>query len=157
MKKLLFGALGALLIAMMFATMPGAITVAQESGSQVLLNLSWLNTGVSARGARVLQTGEVSTLTAAVASATRTAVATGSAGTQIYLRGILVEKAAATTGTVTVSTGTGTNCGTSTDVILGPITSPPAGYIPIGILLTSAEDACITTEGANTGARLLVN
>ncbi len=43
---------------------PGA---AQESAAQVGQNQAFINTGVSTRGARVLQTGEVSTLTAAVA------------------------------------------------------------------------------------------
>ncbi len=67
-----------------------------------------------------------------------------------------MEKSAGGTGVITVSTGTGTHCGTSTDVI-ATFTNPLDTVIDLGILLTSAEDACITTEGANTAARLLVN
>jgi len=132
------------------------VPYAQQNGDQQLLNMSWIRTGVSSRGARVLQTGELSTLTAAVASATRAKVADGSASTNIYLRGVVIEKSAGGTGVVTVSTGTGTNCGTSTDVIV-VFTNPLSTVIPLGILLTTGEDVCITTEGANTSARLLVN
>ena len=114
------------------------------------------NAGVKAAGVGVQQVAHVNTLSAAVASATMTeVVAVTGSGVSTHIAGIIVEKAAATTGSITLTAGTGTNCGTSGVVIVGPIIAPPSGYIPLGIVATAARAICITTEGANTSARIL--
>jgi len=122
------------------------------------VDAAYLNEGVGALGAGVLQIGQLSTLSAAVAAATLTeVVAATSGGDQTYIRAILVEKSAGGTGTVTVRYGTGTNCGTGTTTILGPITNPPIGIIPLGILAPANVAVCVITDGTSTGARLLTN
>lgn len=133
---------------------------AQESGDQNLLNLSFLKGGASSQGARTLATGEVSTLSAAVASATRAQVVAAPASGSIYLRGILIETATNAAGIVTVTQGTGTNCATSPVVLfalgIGTGTSPlPVGVHPVGIQLPAAKALCLTTDAATTSARAL--
>lgn len=154
-KKLTAVALfAALLLVVTFWTVPQA----QESGNQQLLNLSWLSTGPTAQGSRGLQVGEVSKISAAVSTAAvRTeAVAAPAAGLSIYLRGILVEKATATTGSVTVTQGTGTNCATS-PVVLFTIGagSPPIGVYPVSTQVPAAKALCLTTDATTTSARAL--
>jgi hypothetical protein len=153
---------GALIVVALLAiiSIPAVKTGAQgQVGDQNLLNMSFISAGVSAKGARVLQTGEVSTLSASIASATAAKLATAPASGSIYLRAILVEKAAtASSGsTITLSYGTGTNCGTGTTTLLGPVTAPPAGYLPLGILVPAGKDLCAATDAATTVARVLTN
>ena len=153
-KKLILTALfAALLLTVTFWTVPQA----QESGNQALLNLSWLSTGPTAQGSRGLQVGEVSKMSAAVESATRTeVVAAPAAGLSIYLRAVLVAESTASTGVVTVTQGTGTNCATSPVVLfeLG-IGTIPIGVHPIGMQVPAAKAVCLTTDAATTKARVL--
>lgn len=117
-----------------------------------------LDTGVAAKGAGVLQTGEVSTLSSTIAG-TRTKVVTAPTSGSTYLRGIFIEKSATSTGSVIVSQGTGTNCGTNNTVLLSLTAASgqtfPFGYQAIGILVPAGKDLCLATEGANTSVRAL--
>lgn len=131
-------------------------TVAQQVGDQVLISMKFVNAGVGAKGAGVLQTGELSTLSAAVASATRAEVVAAPATGSVYLRGVVIEKSAGATGVVTISYGTGTNCATSPTTIAA-FTNPPIGTIPLGVAVASTKALCLTTEGVNTSARALTN
>jgi hypothetical protein len=147
----------ALLLVMVAVTfMPQPVAhAAQAVGEQALLKMRFINDGVQALGSGVLQAESVSTLSAAVASATRASVATAPAAGNIYIKGVVIEKSAGGTGVVTISEGTGTNCGTNTAVIV-TFTNPVVSTIPLGIQTpTALRDVCITTEGASTSARIL--
>lgn len=159
MKGRIFSIVAVLLATMLFtiATAPPPSS-AQESAAQV----RFIKHGVQAQGFGVYQTGELSTLSAAVASATLTQVVAAPASGSIYLRGIWIEKATATTGAVTVRYGTGTNCGTGTTTLLtiGPQTATsllPIGYYPVGALVPAQNALCLVTDAATTSARALAN
>jgi hypothetical protein len=145
-----------LLVIFAVTLMPQPVAHAgQAVGEQALLKMRFINDGVQALGAGVLQAESVSSLSAAVASATRTSVATAPAAGNIYIKGVVIEKSAGGTGVVTISEGTGTNCGTNTAVIV-TFTNPVVTTIPLSILTpTALRDVCITTEGASTSARIL--
>ena len=115
--------------------------------------------GVGALGAGVKQVATLGTLSAAVASATRTEVVAVNAGQRVLL-GVIIETATNAAGIVTVSTGTGTNCGTgtATKVVfgIGTATSPlPVGYYPVNALVAAGSAICLTTDAATTSARVL--
>jgi len=115
--------------------------------------------GVGALGAGVKQVATLGTLSAAVASATRTEVVAVNAGARVLL-GVIIETATNAAGIVTVSTGTGTNCGTSTatKVVfgIGTATSPlPVGYYPVNALVAAGSAICLTTDASTTSARVL--
>ena len=130
-----------------------------RSGDQQMARMRFVNDGVQALGSGVLQSGEVGTLSAAVATTTRTqVVAAPAAGLSIYLRGVWVEKATATTGSITVTQGTGTDCATSPIVILTiGAGSPAIGYYPVNVLVPATKALCLTTDAATTSARALTN
>jgi hypothetical protein len=139
---------------MVIGLFPNQVKAAAVSGDQILLNMRFVNAGVSAQGTNVLQTGQVSSMSPLIANtATKFASAPTSGG--VYLRGLLVEKVSGGTSTVTVQTGTGTNCGTGTATLLGPITNLPIGRINLDIIATSAKDVCLVTDAAGTGVRAL--
>jgi hypothetical protein len=127
------------------------------SGQQTLINMRFISAGPTTNANNVLQVGQVNTLSAAVASATLTKVVTGPSSGSAFIAGMLVEKATASTGSVTVKTGTGTNCGSGTATLLGPISVPPVGYIPLNIQATAASDVCLQTDASTTSVRLLAN
>lgn len=128
---------------------------AQQIGDQTLLKMKFINSGSSSLGVNILQTGEVNTLSAAVATATLTRVVTGPASGSVYVRGVIVEKSTGGTGSFTIQTGTGTNCGTGTAVLVGPVVNPPIGKVWLEIQATAAKDVCLQTDAATTSARLL--
>lgn len=111
--------------------------------------------GVGAQGAGVQQVQSLHTLSAAVSDTTLVvAVAAPGAGS-VYLAGLLLEKVKATTGSVTVTYGTGAACVTGPTTVLGPILVPPAGYIPLGILITAQKALCLSTDSTDTVVRAL--
>jgi len=115
-----------------------------------------ISDGVGAHGAGVLQTAELFTLSTAVASASLTqVVAAPSAGVSVYVGRLLIEKATASTGSVTVEYGTGVNCGTGTTVLFGPVTVPPVGMISVGVLVPAAKALCLVTDANTTSVRAL--
>lgn len=150
-----------------FAILLGAAMVAAgffySSDAQVTpgqVTLTTLSAGAKAKGVGVQQVGEVSTLSAAVASATRAQVVAAPTSGSIYLRGVLIETATNAAGIVTVTQGTGTNCGTGPVVLftlgIATASSPlPVGYYPIGIQVPAAKALCLTTDAATTSARVL--
>lgn len=156
---LLFVVMLVLLIFFVVVFNPPTALRAQESSEQTRLAQKYIDGGVQAKGAGILQDGQLSTLSASIASATAARLATAPASGSIYLRAILVEKAAtaASGSTITLTTGTGTNCGTGTATLLGPIAAPPAGLIPLGVQITAGKDLCGATDAATTVARLLTN
>lgn len=157
MKKtvsLLMGVVLAIAALVAFVPAPPA-AFAQESAAQVALQQKFVLAGPRAQGAGVMQTGEVDTLSAAVASATLTQVVAAPTSGSIYLRALLVEKATASTGSVTVKYGTGTNCGTGTTTLLGPVTVPPVGRLTLDIQVPAANALCILTDASTTSVRVL--
>ncbi len=138
---------------------PGA--VAQVVGEQVLLTMRFLNAGPSTQGANALQVGEVSTLSAAVASATLTEVVAAPSTGSIYLRGIWVEKSTTATGSVLVRYGTGTNCGTGTTTLLSLTAATGQtfgfGYYRIGVQVPATKALCLGTDASTTSVRALTN
>lgn len=149
----------ALAVSALLIATPWTSPSAQESPAQVTMQQKFVNQGVQAKGAGVALHGELGTLSAAVASATRTqVVAAPAAGVSTILRGVLVESATAATGVVTISYGTGTNCATSPTVITslaaGTSTVIPIGYVPLNVVVPAAKAVCITTDAATTSARV---
>ncbi|MBZ5703245.1 MAG: hypothetical protein LAN84_15540 [Acidobacteriia bacterium] len=155
-RKSIWAAATVLLTALILVLcIPQARIQAQQIGDQVLLQMKFIKAGPQTQGAGVLQTGEVNSLSAAVATATLTQVVAAPTSGSIYLRGILLEKVTATTGSVTVQSGTGTNCGTGTAVLLGPVVIPPAGYLRLDIQVPAAKALCLQTDAATTSVRAL--
>lgn len=146
-----------LLIVLVVAGTPSGRAMAAQVGEQTLISMKFINAGVQAQASGVLQTGQVSSLSAAVASGTDAQVvaATG-AGLSTYIQAVVVEKSAGATGVVTVEYGTGTNCATGKTTIV-TYTNPLQNTIPLGILVPAAKAVCLVTEGANTSARILYN
>jgi hypothetical protein len=158
MKKVLSVIAILLLVAVGFMVVPsGTAAAGPVSGQQTLINMRFISAGPTTNANNVLQVGQVNTLSAAVATATLTKVLTGPSTGSAFIAGILVEKATASTGSLTVKTGTGTNCGTATATLLGPISVPPVGYIPMNIQATAASDVCLQTDASTTSVRLLGN
>jgi hypothetical protein len=155
--RLLFGLIAVICFAVALVFIPGSHVNAQQVGDQTLLKMKFVNFGSSTLGTNILQTGEVNTLSAAVATATLTKVVTGPASGSVYIRGVIVEKSTGGTGSFTIQTGTGTNCGTGTAVLLGPVVNPPIGKVWLEIQATSAKDVCLQTDAATTSARMLSN
>jgi len=154
-SKFILG-VGVFLVAiLLLLSIPPVRTVAQQVGDQVLLSMKFIKVGPQSQGAGVLQVGEVNNLSAAVATATLTQVVAAPTSGSIYLRGILLEKVTATTGSVTVQSGTGTNCGTGTAVLFGPVVIPPSGYLRLDIQVPAAKALCLQTDAATTSARAL--
>jgi hypothetical protein len=144
-----------LLIAGMF-TPPGRV-VAQGVGDQILLKMKFAVSGVPGQGQGILQTGEVSNVSAAVATATLTQVvaAPSNANLSTYVRGVVVEKSTGGTGSFTLQYGTGTNCNTGTTVILGPVTNPPIQLYYLGLIVPAGKAVCAQTDAGTTSIRLL--
>ena len=111
--------------------------------------------GVGSQGAGVQQSAQLFTLSAAIASSTLTQVVAAPGSGSIYLGAILVEKATASTGSLGVEYGTGTNCGTGTTVLFGPVSVPPVGVMPIGILVPATKALCLVTDASTTSVRAL--
>lgn len=164
MKKFL-KASAALAIAMVVMavlfTVPAVQTTAQQVGDQVLIRMKFLKDGPSAQGISALQVGEVSTLSAEVASTTLTQVVAAPSAGSIYLRGIIIQKSTTATGSVLVRYGTGTNCGTGTTTLVSLTAAAgqtfPFGYIPLGVQVPAANALCLATDAATTGVRALTN
>jgi len=146
-----------LLAAVLLMSWPWLAPVAQESFAQV----RFIRQGVGAQGFGVYQTGEVSTLSAAVATATLTEVVAAPTTGSIYLRGIWVEKSTTATGSVLVRYGTGTNCATGTTTLLSLTAAASQtfgfGYYPIGVQVPATKALCLGTDAATTGVRALTN
>lgn len=130
---------------------------AQQVGEQNLLKLYFIGKGVSPQGNNVLQTGEVNSITSAVATSTLTRIVVAPASGQTYIRRVLVEKSTGSTGTFTLQYGTGANCGTGTTVLFGPVTNPQVVPHYIGILVPAGQDLCAQTDAATTSIRVLYN
>jgi hypothetical protein len=157
MKTLAIVALTLTFAAICLVLTPPGRAVAAAVGDQTLLKMKFISSGSSTLGVNILQTGEVNTLSAAVATATLTKVVTGPASGSVYIRGALVEKSTGGTGTFTIQSGTGTNCGTGTAVLLGPVTNPPIGKVWLEVQAPAAKDVCLQTDAATTVVRLLTN
>ena len=161
-NRLVVALLAVLAVLALIVVAPWKPGQAQESPAQVTMAQKYVNAGVQAQGAGVLQIGEVSTLSAEVTNTTVTqVVAAPAAGLSIYVRGIIVTKAVAATGAVTLVYGTGTNCGTGTTTLLAisgaTSNSLLPGYIRLGIQVPAAKALCLNTEAAGTGVRALTN
>lgn len=129
-----------------------------RSGAQQMARTRFVEDGVQSLGSGVQQVGEVNTLSAAVATTTLTEVVAAPASGSVYLRGIWVEKATASTGNVLVKNGTGTNCATGTATMLSiGAGSPAIGYYPVNALVPAANALCLETDAATTSARALTN
>jgi len=134
-------------------------TQAQESGSQITLAQKFVKSGPQASGAGVLQVAPVNT-GVEIAVATLTQIVAAPASGSIYVDGIFLEKATATTGTVTLRYGTGTNCGTGTTTLIyvGPQTTTslmPLGYYPMHIQVPATKALCAITDATTTAAIVL--
>ncbi len=147
----------AILVAAMLVITPWAPPLAQESPAQA----AFIKHGVKSQGFGVAQVGELSTLSAAVASATLTEVVAAPTAGSIYLRGIWVEKSTTATGSVLVRYGTGTNCGTGTTTLISLTAAAGQtfafGYYPIGVLVPATKALCLGTDAATTSVRALTN
>ncbi len=128
---------------------------AQQIGEQNLLKLRFVNQGVSSGGAGILQTGDLANLSASVATATLTRLVVAPASGQTYVKGVVVEKATASTGSFTLQYGTGTNCGTGTTVLIGPVVVPPIQEYYLGFNVPAGQDLCAQTDAATTVIRIL--
>lgn len=132
---------------------------AVESWTQTLMND--LASGASAKGAGVLQTGEVSTLSAVASNTTLVALVAAPASGQTYVRGIWIEKFATSTGAITLTSGTttttecDTGAATAFTISAAAAQLPPFGYQPIGIRIPAGKKLCGSTEGTNTAFRVL--
>ncbi len=161
MKNRIFVGAGLALALLLVVTMVWSPSQAQVTPAQQALRQRFLSQGVSALGFGVAQTGEVSTLSAAVATATLTEVVAAPTAGSIYLRGIWIEKSTTGTGSVLVRYGTGTNCGTGTTTLLALTAAASQtfafGYYPIGIAVPATKALCLGTDAATTGVRALTN
>lgn len=149
------GAIAVLLVIAFMLVPAPMMQAAAVTGDQILLNMKFIKSGVSAQGAGVLQVGELNTLSAAVATATRTEMVAAPSSGSVYVRGVLVEKSTGGAGTFTLSYGTGTNCGTGTTTLLGPVTNPPIGFVRLEIPVPAGKALCGATDASTTGIRAL--
>lgn len=140
---------------------PQAPIVAQQIGDQVLLSMRFLKVGPQTQGAGVLQTGEVNSISSAVASATTAQVVAAPTAGSIYLRSVFVEKMTTATGVVNVIYGTGTNCGTGTTTLLSLSLAtgqaPVLGYVRLDVQVPATKALCLQTDAATTSVRALYN
>ncbi len=138
---------------------PWLVTKGQESAAQFFFKS--IAKGVSAQGASVLQTGEINTLTAPVATATVTQVVAAPGSGSIYLRGIWIEKMTTSTGSFNVIYGTGTNCGTGTTTLFGQALAASQtatlGEYKIGAAIPAGNALCLQTDAATTSVRAFTN
>lgn len=153
-KNLLIGALILAVFALIAYTPTGR---AVESWTQTLMTDVGLGPQTSGYG--VLQTNRVVKGTD-INSATLTQIIAAPATGQIFVDGVFLEKATATTGAVTLQYGTGTNCGTGTATLayIGPATSTslmPLGYYPLKIQVPAAKALCAKVDATTTDALVL--
>jgi hypothetical protein len=141
------------LMAILIAAPPQPVA-AQQVGDQVLRQMRLVSNGVGTAGSGILQTGDLSSLSSAVATATLTRVVTAPAAGSTYIRGVVVEKSTGAAGSFTIQTGTGTNCGTGTAVLVGPVVNMPVQQYYLGVLAPSGKDVCIQTDAATTSVRV---
>jgi hypothetical protein len=158
MKKFFKGVLGLVIVlAVLTVIFPQqALHAAQSVGEQALLKMRFGQDLAQAQGNGILQTGEVNSISAAVATASTTQAVAITATGNTFIRGIFVEKSTGAAGSYTISVGTGTNCGTGNVVVLGPVINPLIGYAPIGVPVPTAGQAvCLATDAGTTSVRLL--
>ncbi|HLJ87754.1 MAG TPA: hypothetical protein VKZ53_13090 [Candidatus Angelobacter sp.] len=146
---------GAALLGLM--TAPSTHVIAQQVGEQNLLKLRFVSAGASAQGSNILQTGELSNVSPAVATSTLTRVIAAPSTSQTYIRSVLVEKSTGSSGSFTIQFGTGTNCATGTTVVLGPVVNPPIQTYYLGAQVPPGQDVCVQTDASTTSVRLLFN
>lgn len=150
-----------LALVVLFSSWPWFAEAQGRSGDQQMAQLRFLSVGPSTQGANALQVGEVSTLSAAVATATLTEVVAAPTTGSIYLRGIWIEKSTTATGSVLVRYGTGTNCATGTTTLLSLTAAASQtfafGYYPIGVPVPATKALCLGTDASTTGVRALTN
>src|SRR5690348_9269140 len=153
-RNLLLGALVLAVISLFAFTPPGH---AVESWTQTLM--SDVGLGPQTSGYGVLQVNRV-VKSNDINSATLTQLVAAPASGQIFVDGIFLEKATATTGSVTLKYGTGTNCGTGTTTLayVGPQTATsavPIGYYPLEVQVPAANALCASTDATTTEALVL--
>lgn len=134
-------------------------TYGQESASQITFAQKFVKSGPQALGAGVLQVAPVNT-GVEIAVATLTQIVAAPASGSVYLDGIFLEKATATTGVVTLKYGTGTNCGTGTTTLIyvGPQVATSflnLGYYPMHIQVPAGKALCAMTDATTTAAIVL--
>lgn len=156
MKRLL----NALLIAALLAGAGVFVNArAVESWTQTLMND--LASGPAAKGAGVLQTGEVSTVSTVASDTTLIALVAAPPTGSIYVRGIWVEKSTTGTGSITLKTGTTTttpcDTGAATVLTLSAASGQTLdfGYHPLGIRVAATKILCGSTDAATTAFRVL--
>jgi hypothetical protein len=142
-----------------YAQQTNKTSAAPESPAQTALAQTYVSNGPGALGAGVLQIGQLNTLSAAVASATRTQVVAAPTAGSIYLRALWIEKSTTTTGSIIVSYGTGTNCGTGNNVITTLSAASgqtfPFGYQEMEIQIPAQNALCLATDASTTSVRVL--
>lgn len=153
-KNLLIGALVLAVIAIFAFTPPGR---AVESWTQTLM--TDVGIGPQTSGYGVLQVNTVNKATSLTATSLTQLIAAPAAGS-IFVDGVVLEKATATTGYAELEYGTGTNCGTGTTALatLGPATSTSLlnlGYYPLKIQVPAGKALCGVVDGAGTAALVL--
>ncbi len=161
--KLAFIVVALMIVALTFtrvhAQQTNKTTASPEAAAQTQLQQTYVNNGVGAQGLGVMQIGQLNTLAAAVASATRAQVVAAPTAGSIYLRALWIEKSTTATGSIIVSYGTGTNCGTGNTVIttLSAATGEtfPFGYQELEILVPPANALCLATDASTTSVRVL--
>ncbi len=144
-----------LAVAAIFAFTPASKAV--ETWTQTLV--MDVSVGPPANAAGILQVKELNKATD-INSATLTQIIAAPAAGSIYVDGIFLEEATATTGKVTLEYGTGTNCGTGTTALayLGPQTSTSLlalGYYPLKIQVPAGEALCAEVDATTTEALVL--
>ena len=163
MRRTSIWAVAAVLVmaVLLMLCVPQARIEAQQIGDQVLLQMKFIKSGSQTQGAGILQTGEVNSISAAVASATTAQVVAAPSAGSIYLRSIFVEKMTTATGVVNVIYGTGTNCGTGTTTLLSLSLAtgqaPLLGKVDIGVAVPATKALCLQTDAATTSVRALYN
>jgi len=155
MKKVFIATLLGVLV---LASAPLWVTQAQEVYQQVFLTT--IEKGGRAKGNSVLQTGQVSTLSALASNTTLIELVAAPATGQTYVRGVWIEKSTTATGNVTLTFGTTTTtpCDTgATTVTLTAVSGQTLrfGYHPLGILAPAAKKVCGSTDAATTAFRVL--
>lgn len=153
-QRVAIGIIAIMLFAVAMMVIPGGHVNAQQVGDQVLRQMRIVSQGVSGQGGGILQTGDLSSLSSSVATATLTQVVAAPTSGSTYIRGVIVEKSTGAGGTFTIQTGTGTNCGTGTAVLLGPVTNPPIQQYYLGVLAPAGKAVCLQTDAATTVVRL---
>lgn len=154
MQRLMIAAFAIVLFVVAVMLTPSTHVLAQQVGDQIILKMRFANQGVQGGGGGILQTGAVSNISTAVATATLTRVVVAPASNQTYVRGVIVEKSTGGTGSFTLQYGTGTNCGTGTTVLLGPVVNPPIQQYNLGLNIPAGQDLCVQTDASTTSVRV---